>query len=41
VVSRRDKVLLPPAQAMRQFLAESGARFLPRTLERLKPKRRK
>ena len=33
VVSRRDKVLLPPAQAMRQFLGEQGAQFLPRTLE--------
>ena len=33
VVNRRDKVLLPPARAMRQFLGEQGAQFLPRTLE--------
>jgi DNA-binding transcriptional LysR family regulator len=36
VVSRKDKVLLPPAQAMQQFLGAQGAQFLPRTLEQLK-----
>lgn len=34
VVSRRDKVLLPPAQAMRQFLGEQGAQFLPHARRR-------
>jgi molybdate transport repressor ModE-like protein len=34
VVSRRDKVLLPPAQAMREFLGERGAEFLPQTRRR-------
>ena len=34
VVSRRDKVLLPPAQAMRQFLGERGAEFLPHARRR-------
>lgn len=29
VVRRRDKVLLPPAQAMLDFLSDDGARFLP------------
>jgi LysR family transcriptional regulator, low CO2-responsive transcriptional regulator len=29
VVRRQDKVLLPPAQAMRDFLSAEGARFLP------------
>lgn len=36
VVSRRDKVLLPPAQAMRQFLGAQGAQFLPRLHGRLR-----
>eukprot|EP01035_Chromulina_nebulosa_P012350 gene12350-16463_t len=36
VVSRRDKVLLPPALAMRDFLGEKGAQFLPRTHGRLR-----
>ncbi len=34
VVSRKDKVLLPPAQAMRQFLGEQGAQFLPHAQRR-------
>jgi LysR family transcriptional regulator for metE and metH len=29
VVRRQDKVLLPPAQAMLDFLSDQGARFLP------------
>jgi LysR family transcriptional regulator, low CO2-responsive transcriptional regulator len=29
VVRRQDKVLLPPAQAMLDFLSAEGARFLP------------
>jgi DNA-binding transcriptional LysR family regulator len=29
VVRRQDKVLLPPAQAMLDFLGAEGARFLP------------
>lgn len=29
VLNRKDKVLLPPAQAMRDFLAAQGAQFLP------------
>ncbi|MET0970719.1 MAG: LysR family transcriptional regulator [Tardiphaga sp.] len=36
VVSRRDKVLLPPAQAMRQFLGAQGAQFLPRLHGRMR-----
>jgi len=36
VLSRKDKVLLPPAQAMRDFLSAEGARFLPRTHGRLR-----
>jgi len=36
VVNRRDKVLLPPALAMRDFLAASGAQFLPRTHGRMR-----
>jgi DNA-binding transcriptional LysR family regulator len=36
VVSRKDKVLLPPAQAMRQFLGAQGAQFLPRLHGRLR-----
>ncbi len=30
-LSRKDKVLMPPAQAMLEFLSANGARFLPRT----------
>ena len=30
VVARKDKVLLPPAQAMLDFLSANGAKFLPR-----------
>jgi LysR family transcriptional regulator, low CO2-responsive transcriptional regulator len=36
VVSRRDKVLLPPARAMQTFLGEQGAQFLPRTHGRIR-----
>jgi len=36
VLSRRDKVLLPPAQAMLDFLSAKGAQFLPRTHGRLR-----
>jgi len=36
VLSRKDKVLLPPAQAMLDFLSAEGARFLPRTHGRLR-----
>jgi molybdate transport repressor ModE-like protein len=36
VVNRKDKVLLPPAQAMRQFLGAQGAQFLPRTQGRIR-----
>ena len=35
VLSRKDKVLLPPAQAMLDFLSARGAQFLPRTHGRL------
>ena len=43
VLSRKDKVLLPPAQAMLDFLSARGAEFLPRThgrvrLTRLSPR---
>src|SRR6201992_2677255 len=31
VLARKDKVLLPPAQAMIDFLSAKGAQFLPRT----------
>ena len=34
-LSRKDKVLLPPAQAMLDFLSAKGAQFLPRTHGRL------
>ncbi|CAN5531390.1 LysR family transcriptional regulator [soil metagenome] len=34
VVSRRDKVLLPPAQAMLEFLGAEGSRFLPQMQRR-------
>ncbi|UTD28085.1 LysR family transcriptional regulator [Bradyrhizobium sp. WD16] len=30
VLARKDKVLLPPAQAMLQFLSSEGSRFLPK-----------
>lgn len=36
VVSRKDKVLLPPARAMLDFLGEEGATFLPRTQGRMR-----
>ena len=36
VLSRKDKVLLPPAQAMLNYLSAEGARFLPRTHGRLR-----
>jgi len=35
VLSRKDKVLPPPAQAMLDFLSARGAQFLPRTHGRL------
>jgi LysR family transcriptional regulator for metE and metH len=31
VLSRKDKVLMPPARAMLEFLSAKGAQFLPRT----------
>src|SRR4030081_1004512 len=36
VLSRKDKVLLPPAQAMLEFLSARGAHFLPRTHGRIR-----
>jgi molybdate transport repressor ModE-like protein len=36
VLSRKDKVLLPPAQAMLDFLSARGAQFLPRVDRRLR-----
>jgi DNA-binding transcriptional LysR family regulator len=36
VLSRKDKVLLPPARAMLDFLNAKGAQFLPRTHGRLR-----
>ena len=36
VLRRKDKVLLPPAQAMLEFLSAQGAKFLPRTHRRLR-----
>jgi molybdate transport repressor ModE-like protein len=36
VLSRKDKVLLPPAQAMLDFLSARGAEFLPRVHGRLR-----
>lgn len=36
VLSRKDKVLLPPARAMLDFLSAQGAQFLPRTRSRLR-----
>ena len=35
-LSRKDKVLLPPAQAMLDFLSAKGKQFLPRTHGRLR-----
>jgi LysR family transcriptional regulator, low CO2-responsive transcriptional regulator len=35
-LARKDKVLLPPAQAMLDFLSAKGAQFLPRTSGRLR-----
>lgn len=36
VVSRRDKVLLPPARAMLEFIKAEGSHFLPRTHGRMR-----
>jgi LysR family transcriptional regulator for metE and metH len=36
VLSRKDKILLPPARAMLEFLSARGAQFLPRTHGRLR-----
>jgi LysR family transcriptional regulator, low CO2-responsive transcriptional regulator len=36
VLARKDKVLLPPAQAMIDFLSAKGAQFLPRTHGRMR-----
>jgi LysR family transcriptional regulator for metE and metH len=36
VVSRKDKVLLPPARAMLDFLSARGSQFLPRTHRRIR-----
>jgi DNA-binding transcriptional LysR family regulator len=36
VLSRKDKILLPPARAMLDFLAARGAQFLPRTHGRVR-----
>lgn len=36
VLSRKDKILLPPAQAMIDFLSAKGAQYLPRTHGRLR-----
>ena len=36
IVSRNDKMLLPPAQAMLDFLSQRGARFLPRMQGRMR-----
>ena len=41
VVNRNDKVLLPPAQAMLDFLGAKGARFLPRVHGRMRLTRAK
>jgi LysR family transcriptional regulator for metE and metH len=35
-LSRKDKVLLPPAQAMLDFLSAKGKQLLPRTYGRLR-----
>ena len=36
VLSRKDKILLPPARAMLEFLGARGAQFLPRSRGRLR-----
>ena len=36
VLSRKDKILLPPARAMLEFLSARGAEFLPRTHGRVR-----
>ena len=36
VLSRKDKILLPPARAMLEFLSVRGAQFLPRTHGRIR-----
>ena len=36
VLARKDKALLPPAQAMLDFLIAKGAQFLPRTQGRIR-----
>jgi LysR family transcriptional regulator, low CO2-responsive transcriptional regulator len=36
VLSRRDKVLMPPARAMLEFLSANGAQFLPRVHGRIR-----
>jgi LysR family transcriptional regulator for metE and metH len=36
VLARKDKVLLPPARAMLEFLSARGAQFLPRTHGRVR-----
>jgi len=36
VLSRKDKVLMPPAQAMLEFLSAKGAQFLPRLQGRIR-----
>src|SRR6266704_4711507 len=36
VLCRKDKVLLPPARAMLDFLSARGAQFLPRTHGRIR-----
>jgi DNA-binding transcriptional LysR family regulator len=36
VLARKDKVLLPPARAMLDFLSARGAQFLPRTHGRIR-----
>jgi LysR family transcriptional regulator for metE and metH len=40
VLSRKDKVLLPPARAMMDFLSAKGAQFLPKTAGRIRLTRR-
>jgi LysR family transcriptional regulator for metE and metH len=36
VLSRKDKILLPPARAMLEFLSARGSQFLPRTHGRVR-----
>jgi LysR family transcriptional regulator for metE and metH len=36
VLARKDKILLPPARAMLEFLSARGAQFLPRTHGRVR-----